>query len=148
MADSGWRGLVNAWGHATGRRIDQFLQSRTRALSSRQLKACVLAFVLIAGSISAWVLFKGLAHPSAEIYVPPPRGPSGEAWRQSIVPSDDPAVRASIGRIEAFCRRTDSLKNDPDGRILYDSLLKARPGLFDSIGKVEKMYRLRERPVK
>jgi hypothetical protein len=37
----------------------------------------------------------------------------------------------------------DSLKNDPVGRILYDSLLQARPGLFDSIGRVERMYRLR-----
>jgi len=142
-ADVGWQELINAWGHATGHRINRFLQSRTSRLSPRRLKVGVLLFVLLASGGSAWVLVGGLAHPSTQIHVPPPRGPSGQAWRQPVPPPDDDAVRTSIERIEAFRRRMDSLKNDPVGRILYDSLLQARPGLFDSIGRVERMYRLR-----
>jgi hypothetical protein len=143
MADAGRQGRINTWGHATGRWINRILQRQTNRLSPRQLKVGVLLFVLLAGSGSAWVLVGGLEHSSSPINVPPPRGPTEQSWQQPVALPDDAAIRVSIDRIEAFHRRMDSLKNDPEGRILYDSLLRARPGLFDSIGRVERTYRLR-----
>jgi len=44
-------------------------------------------------------------------------------------------------RIKIFREYMDSLKYDHEGRIVYDSIVKARPGLMDSVNDVELIYK-------
>lgn len=43
-------------------------------------------------------------------------------------------------RIKVFKRMVDSLGNTEHGNLELDSFLKARPGLLDSLRKIEKLY--------
>lgn len=42
--------------------------------------------------------------------------------------------------IERFKRYMDSLQKTPVGRLKYDSIIKTRPGLMDSIAFIEQLY--------
>ncbi len=46
----------------------------------------------------------------------------------------------SLNRIQYFKTYMDSLKKSNGGRIMFDSILKARPGLMDSIYTIERLY--------
>ena len=137
----GWYAQVSNLCKATSHRMCDYLQSRTSRLSPSRLKIACLLFVLLAGGGSAWVMMDGLLHPSPVMEVAPIRQPSGLPFPGPAASSYDAMTRASIVRIEKFRLRMDSLKNDPQGRILYDSIRQARPGLFDSIEKVEQLYK-------
>jgi hypothetical protein len=51
-----------------------------------------------------------------------------------------PVMPAFIRRIEKFKHYLDSLSTSADGRRIRDSLLKERPGVLDSIKKIESIY--------
>src|SRR5687767_12182579 len=55
--------------------------------------------------------------------------------------SKDPSAgdRAII-RINSFKKYMDSLSKSSQARLVYDSILKARPGLMDSIQIIEEIY--------
>ena len=137
----GWYVQVSHLGKATGHRLSDYLQSRTSNLSPSRLKIACLTFILLAGGGSAWVMMNGLLHPSPIMQVVPIRQPSELPSRDPENFSYDAITRASIYRIEKFRLLMDSLKNDPEGRRFYDSIRRARPGLFDSINKVEQLYK-------
>ena len=53
----------------------------------------------------------------------------------------EPSVsERDIMRINRFKKYMDSLRAAPKGRPVYDSILKARPGLMDSIQAIEQIY--------
>ncbi len=61
----------------------------------------------------------------------------------SIIKSANPmpvGVPAYIGRIERFKDYLDSLSYSPSGRRIRDSILERRPGLLDSIQRIEIIY--------
>ena len=56
--------------------------------------------------------------------------------------SPEPTIsKAEIIRIQRFKNYMDSLNQSESGKLLYDSILKARPGLMDSISTIEEFYR-------
>jgi hypothetical protein len=125
-----------------GRLLSAFLQRKTSRFNSRQLKIGCFVFLAVftAGSIS--IVINSLTHPSVSV----PLSLSNHS--RSNLPRvedkmDDITIRPTIERIESFHHRLDSLRNDPTGRIFYDSLKLARPGLFDSLARVEQIYRVR-----
>ncbi len=56
------------------------------------------------------------------------------------VPDLSSGVPAFIKRIERFKHYLDSLSKTDDGRKIRDSLLFRRPGLLDSIQRIERIY--------
>lgn|GEM_PF-3495392 len=136
-----WYNQVGAWFALAGHRINRYLQKRIEGWSPWRLKAACLLFVLLAGGGSTWVLMNALNHPSAVMQITPIHAPAAAASPDLQSLPYDAQTQASINRIRAFRLRMDSLKNDPEGRRLYDSLRQARPGLFDSIEMVEQLYR-------
>ncbi|SDE88444.1 hypothetical protein SAMN05216464_110180 [Mucilaginibacter pineti] len=56
------------------------------------------------------------------------------------VPDLPPGVPAFIKRMERFKHYLDSLSKTGDGRKIRDSLLFRRPGLLDSIQRIERIY--------
>lgn len=50
---------------------------------------------------------------------------------------------ARMERISTFSRYMDSLTQTPQGKALHDSIVRARPGLLDSVRMIEKIYRNR-----
>lgn len=47
---------------------------------------------------------------------------------------------ARMERITAFSRYMDSLTQTAQGKVLHDSIMRARPGLLDSARMIEKIY--------
>jgi hypothetical protein len=69
--------------------------------------------------------------------------PSSAIQPLSIIKSGNPmpvGVPAYIGRIERFKDYLDSLSHTLDGRRIRDSILERRPGLLDSIQRIEIIY--------
>jgi hypothetical protein len=52
--------------------------------------------------------------------------------------------RELAGALRVLLRRVDSLRCDSSGRRVYDSLVRARPGLLDSARVAERFYSLQE----
>jgi hypothetical protein len=51
----------------------------------------------------------------------------------------------TIEKIKSFRRYTDSLRRSPDGRMLYDSMLRTRPGLMDSVALLEELFHAQQK---
>ncbi len=49
------------------------------------------------------------------------------------------AYTVELKRIRTFRKFMDSIRASPDGRIVYDSIMKARPGLLDSARSLENL---------
>ncbi len=52
----------------------------------------------------------------------------------------DDAYTTEIRRIKRFTRFMDSLSRSPTGKVTYDSIMIARPGLLDSARAMEKLF--------
>jgi hypothetical protein len=46
-----------------------------------------------------------------------------------------------LGNVAAFRRYMDDLRSTPAGSRVRDSILRARPGLMDSINAIESLYK-------
>jgi len=125
-----------------GHRVSDYLQNKTSRLSLFRLKVLWLLFILLAGGGSGWVIMNALSDPSPIIRVAPISPPARLPSTSGGPLPDDPLTQAFLERIQLFRERLDSLKNDPQGRLFYDSFQQARPGLFDSLRQLEQYYRL------
>lgn len=131
---------ASRWFKSAGNHINGYLQRKTRTWTPSQLKAACLLFVLVAGGASLGVLINALHHPAGVMQITPIQAPPTANSPGSEPIPYDAQTQASVHRIKAFRRFLDSLRNDPEGHIWYDSLRQARPGLFDSIDRVERLY--------
>ncbi|OJW52861.1 MAG: hypothetical protein BGO55_06235 [Sphingobacteriales bacterium 50-39] len=136
---------LDAWCNIVGHRIGSILQQKTKSWSPIHLKLALLLFVLIAGGTSIWVLLDSLRNPSATIRISPIQASPGITTPSPESLPYDVRTEISIDKIRVFHQMMDSLRNTPEGRRFYDSLRQARPGLFDSIYKVEQLYSTQER---
>jgi len=119
--------VQSAWARAMGR-----LFNRLPPLAK---KALLIGFCLVAVAYSTMLLafsFKrGLRMPEKI------SGPVAIIKPLSGQPNGMPAF---IRRIERFKRYLDSLGTSSGGRRIRDSILQKRPGLLDSIHKIETIY--------
>lgn len=119
-----------------------FMQRRMERLSGKGKLIALLLFCLIAGSLSIYLIASSLiGKPFVSISVSHIKTPlhtnrSGdENTRSGIVVS-----KQEYQRIERFRHYMDSLARSPSGRPLYDSILKQRRGLMDSVAFIENLY--------
>lgn len=131
---------VNDWRQSLAQYIGERLRQATQGFSPTRWRMICVAFVLLAGGGSVWVLVSSVRHPGKNLGIQPITYPA-RALPSPLEPAvTDPDVLRALARIKVFLRQVDSLRNDPAGRAWADSLFRARPGLFDSIQRVERLY--------
>ena len=126
-----------------------FLNRKTEGLSTRGKKAFLFAVCLVLGGMSLYLMVKPFWHPMKPdaslkpkaISVPEHANKTGDEnlYPHVLVTEED------MKEVRNFKRYMDSLKNSGKGRPLYDSILKARPGLMDTVGMLEEMYLLQQK---
>ncbi len=120
-----------------------YLQQRTEHLSMHTKRLCLFVFCLLFGSISICVIIKSFTDRTNTlsihaITVPAYIDKSNDylLLEQTIISEKE------FNRIEFFKHYIDSLQKSETGKYLYDSIMKARPHLLDSILLLENMYQV------
>jgi hypothetical protein len=114
---------------ACGLRISGWLQCKTAALPPRQLKGCCLLFFVVFASGNVAILFQAVRHPVRSLTVAPIQ-----------IPQPAPPLVITPGQWHSFRRWLDSLQSDSNGKKIYDTIRKQRPGLLDSLRQIEAEY--------
>lgn len=116
---------------------------RLNSLPRRRQRQAVIVFLVCCAGYAALGIC-GVLHPAARtVEVTPIRvpKPAGETVAHTSTPA------ASLGKavrgISSFRRYLDSLKTDSNGLRKLDSLHAARPGLFDTVDQLERIYQLK-----
>jgi hypothetical protein len=123
-------------------RFTSFMSARINSLSSRSKRVCLGFFCLIFGGFSVHVFFgafddsgnSGKTIKPDQVVVPKYYNQADTDVNESLVTEKD------IMRINRFKIYMDSLSLSTEGKAEYDSILKERPGLMDSIKAIEGMY--------
>ena len=122
-----WWTWLQAASKANGLRLSKWLQRKTAGLSPRQLKVTSILLMLVFAGWNSVVIIRAFQHP-ANHFVP----------EQIDVPRNVlPGERTGSPKLEDIKTWLDGLKADSAGRRLYDRALRERPGLMDSLLKLE-----------
>ncbi len=137
--------LIHQVGHWLHRRMrgltDQCSHWLNRLPRRRQQQAVIIFLVCCAAYALLGIC--GMMHPGALEATPitAPK-PAGQAAVRAARPAATPLAKA-IRDISAFRRYVDSLRTDTKGLKMLDSLHAARPGLFDTVDQLERIYQLK-----
>lgn len=116
-----------------------WMQRQSERLTGRGKKTVLVLCCLLAAGYSLTVIIKGISKEKPvdmDIDVTPIRIPA-EIKNMEVHGQDTQVME----RIQLLRTYLDSLATTPAGRKKADSLMKARPGLIDSLYYVEKIYR-------
>lgn len=117
------------------RRCADRLNKKVEKWSSFRIKVLLVVFILSYVTVTVLVLVRAGSSSDSHVRVQPIIMP------QNVMPRGDYGIAPSpmylTDRIKQFRKLLDSLKNDKRGRIVYDSLMIARPGLIDSLIQLE-----------
>jgi hypothetical protein len=107
-------------------------------MSSGWIKAVTISCVLLMAGISTTLVVSGFGRPVKMFKIP------SEMTKPLPLlqpPRYNPAIpEGLLKRIEKFRRYLDSLSTTPAGRHERDSLMRVRPGLMDSLKRIEAVY--------
>jgi len=124
-------------------KLSDYLQGKSEYISLQSKRVCLFIFCLLFGSISIGIIIKSIADRQSTISIHAITVPlnidksnNGLRQEQSIVSEKE------FHRIESFKHYIDSLQGSISGKHLYDSILKARPHLIDSILLLKNMYQV------
>lgn len=118
-------------------RLNHYLQHRTAGIGRVRLRFCCLALLAGFAIWNAWLIITAFYHPVQQNkmdqikvpqYIIPPRGNS--RWN---------AARESMTG-KGLLDFIDSLKRGEQGKSRFDSMIRLRPGLLDTITELEKHY--------
>ncbi len=114
-----------------------WMQRQSERLTSRGKKTVLVLCCLLTAGYSATVIIKGISRGKpVDIGITPIRIPPEIKDMQAH--GQDTQVMERIRLLRTYL---DSLATTAAGRKTADSLMKARPGLIDSLYYVEKIYR-------
>lgn len=131
--NKGYQRLQSGWA--------QWMLRRTVGISPNKMRLILAAFVLVIGSYCAWLTYAGITGKSATFFsVTPIKKPSHTTTSDSLVTAMPKLSDSEYQRIRRFRGYMDSLAGSPTGKRMYDSIIRHRPGLMDSILYIEKYY--------
>lgn len=120
-----------------------FLQAKSEKLSLASKRLIVIVFCLISFSSCVYLVIKSFFgnHP-ANLSIEAIRVPKQLTHNENrrIIPSKG-VSKDEIEKIKKFRDYFDSLAKNNSGRRIYDSILKHRPGLIDSLSIIENLYK-------
>lgn len=140
------RPVFHRWAAAIDRKQRQcadYLNRKTEMYSKRSKQIVLAAFCLLFGSSSIYIIFQAIESPSGKITIEKmsfPKYATGSDTARSFQPIPV-LTEKQHQRIQRFRKYMDSLQTTKAGQIKYDSIIKARPGLMDSIDFIEQVYR-------
>lgn len=118
------------------------MQHYTERLSRNGKLTMFLLFCIIGGSLSLYLIASSIMRGSASSFTithfkaTPFAGKSGdENTKASVI-----VTKAEYEKIQRFRLYMDSLARSPSRKKVYDSILKHRPGLMDSVLFIESIY--------
>lgn len=121
-----------------------FLNHKAEKYSKRSKQICLALFCLLAGGGSIYIAIRAIKNPTAKMRIEKTSVP-GYATENDTINSFQPSAvltEEQYHNIQRFKKYTDSLQTTKAGKVKYDSILKARPGLTDSIDIIEQVYHL------
>lgn len=116
-----------------------WMQRQSERLGTKGKKIALVLCCLFTLSYSTIIIIKGL---NGERSI----GVTRSSIKPPLLMPDDPEPepgKAEIHRLKKFRHYLDSLAGDVNGRKVYDSLIRARPGLIDSLEFVEQAYQIK-----
>jgi hypothetical protein len=119
-------------------RFAEGMDTKTNALSIKAKWLWLFVFCLLFGGFSICA-FIG-AFTDREKTIKPSQISVPKYYDRTEVLIQSQVSDRDIKRIYRFKKYMDSLRGSQEGKIVYDSILKARPGLMDSVQAVEQIY--------
>lgn len=119
-----------------------FLQRKFNLLSAGSKRFVFFLFLFISSSACIFLLATSFSNPHTNTVIIKPiafpkhiilDGRPGHSTAALLKP-------AELGKINGFRNYMDSLRKTASGKAIADSILKARPGLMDSISALEQLY--------
>jgi len=140
---------INQYVSGKEQKVATFLNRKAEGLSTKGKKWFLAIFCLVFGGISFYLVIhtaiskssrSAAIEPSA-ISVPQHMNKTGEEnlYPGVLVTEED------MKQVRVFKLHMDSLRLSTSGRAMYDSILKARPGLMDTVSMLEQLYLLQQK---
>lgn len=119
-----------------------FMDGRINKLSNQSKQICLVVFCLVFGGFSIYAFVGAFRNSESsakrlkpdQVAVPKYYDRTDSEINEASVSERD------IMRINRFKKYMDSLKRSATGKQVYDSILRTRPGLMDSIQVIEQLY--------
>lgn len=131
---SGYKRLQGGWAN--------WLMRHTENFSRRTWIALLILFVISTSTISIYLAVNAVTKQTGSseqiTRIKKPRLLLKTGQEKSARPG---ISQSEYKRIEAFRFFMDSLARSPAGKVTYDSILLARPGLMDSVWFIENYYK-------
>ena len=119
------------------------LQKKTERLSVRGKRIGLFGFCLLSGATSVCVIIKSFTERKNMFLVHPITVPVNiDKSNHDLLSEQTIICEKEFHRIELFKLYLDSLQKSETGKYLYNSIIKARPHLIDSILLLEDMYQI------
>jgi len=124
-------------GRAEGiqRRFADYLNTKVSSWSAFRVKVVLIVFIFCYVTVTALMLLFAGSSTDNRLRIQPIYQP-----RNVIIPDQRGDRQGPVyisNRLRQFRLYLDSLKQDEEGRRIYDSILMKRPGLIDSLMKLE-----------
>ena len=123
-------------------RFASFMSARTINLNKKAKQFYLIIFCLVFGGLSLYAFIGAFSSSErAGKSIKPDQVSVPKYYDRTSTEIKVPTVSdKEIKRIDRFKKYMDSLNHSVKGKAKYDSILKARPGLMDSIKAIEQFY--------
>ncbi|MGC4233234.1 MAG: hypothetical protein QM594_09680 [Niabella sp.] len=119
------------------RKAADYLNQKTATLSRRQTVTGLVIFCLLFGGSSGFTIWHSLRSASGGVRIQTIKVPAHTIIPGDNIPDDAILNSTELNRIKSFRRYLDSLQWTKEGKVVYDSIAKYRPGLLDSLAFIE-----------
>lgn len=140
VADEKSLAIVTKW-KAFKQKLANKLQEKSELLSSQTKKYTLILFCVLFGGSSVAIIVHSVSTKTHVVKIAKISKPVHvNDDRQSTLQPDSIITKQEYNRVLQFENYMLAQKNDSAGRKKFDSIIRSRPQLMDSIALFEKMY--------
>jgi len=120
-----------------------YLNQKAGKCNKRSKQIYLALFCLFFGGSSIYIIIRAIDNPSGKIRIEKVSFPKYATGREPISTFHPVPVltEKQYRNIQRFKEYMDSLQTSKTGKVKFDSIMKARPGLMDSVDFIEQVYR-------
>jgi hypothetical protein len=131
---------VSAFVERRQRRAADYLNRKLAGCTGKQLKAGLIFFCLSFGGTAVYVVYNSFSDGVTTVRVESIHVPESAVLPKRNDSIITHAAPKAIVKIRAFRRYLDSLQQTREGKFIYDSIIRLRPGLPDSLDMTLELY--------
>ena len=131
--------IISKWVR-TKKRIAFYLQQKSELLSMRAKKLSLSLFCFLFGGISLYIIIQSAAVDQKVMPVQRISRPVEPGNSENLLQADSVITKMEYERIERFKNYLIQLQEDSASAKKFDSVMKVRPQLLDSIKMIERIY--------